>query len=718
MAKINLLDSSIYNRIAAGEVIDRPYSVVKEFIENSIDAGAKHISVYIERGGKNLIKVADDGEGIEKSDLRSALMPHATSKIAKVEDLDQIHTLGFRGEALASIASVSKLTIRSKAASADDAFEISCYGGQIGEIRSCALGCGTEICAEGLFYNTPVREKFLKSDKGEESEISTVVSRFVLGNPNVAFQYFIDGKLNLQSYGGGLEEALLAVYGANTLQQCYRIDATKHGIRLYGYIGKPSFAKANRSYQTVFVNGRCIANNTISSAIANAYASYLMKRQFAFCVLFLEVPPQAVDVNVHPNKSDVRFENNQIIYGSVYSILSGILDGNANALEYVLPMEGMGTSAKSDKEQSFSSLADKKAAQTLSSDIHAVDSGFSNDETSFQNKDHPSALSESLEKAAEINLQPHAGGSSKTNPVANEQHAFGGESEDVKQSEKSGQCFTCVNGGNLNSDQNNAQEKRPDYSEIAKKYYEKPIGENGYKLEFHDVKKADFLNDPVAEKTCDDSIFLENKRFLERQDEKAKQEKIIFENSELKGCLFNTYLLYEEGDNVYIIDQHAAHERLIFDRLKEEMDTRSVVSQPMLLPYILNTNKEEFYFLHENLQVISDIGFEIEEFGENSFKISSIPMDLQKLDLKGFFDEVLKELGTYRSIRLSELLRDKLASAACKHAVKGGMNLTEDEKQKLFSMLHGNLGLKCPHGRPIAVKLTRYEIEKMFKRIV
>ena len=265
MAKINILDSGVYNRIAAGEVVDRPYSVVKEFVENSLDAGAKNITVTIERGGKDLISVSDDGSGIEKDDLRAAFMPHATSKIAKAEDLDNIHTLGFRGEALASIASVSNVTVRSRAAGAVEAYELTCSGGKLGDVQPCALGNGTEMTAESLFYNTPVRAKFLKTDKGEESEITNFVSRFILGNPSVAFRYFADGKLVLQSYGGGLDEAVAAVYGGSVIGECYKIDATKHGVRIRGYLGKPSFTKANRTYQNTFVNGRYVVNNTIGS---------------------------------------------------------------------------------------------------------------------------------------------------------------------------------------------------------------------------------------------------------------------------------------------------------------------------------------------------------------------------------------------------------------------------------------------------------------------
>ena len=638
MAKINSLESNVYNRIAAGEVVDRPYSVVKEFVENSIDAGAKNITVSIERGGKDLICVSDDGAGIGKEDLRSAFLPHATSKIARAEDLDFIRTLGFRGEALASIASVANVRLRSRAAGADEAYELVCSGGKMGEITPCALGAGTEICAENLFFNTPVRAKFLKSDKGEEGDISNFVSRLVLGNPTVAFRYYIDGKLALQSFGGGEDEALAAVYGGNTVQECYKLDAEKHGIRIRGFLGKPSFTKANRTYQSLFVNGRYVVNNTIGSAISNAYASYLMKRQYPFYVLYIDIPPEAVDVNVHPNKSDVRFENNQVVYGCIYSVISSVLDGNASALEFVVGAKDAPAEPEAaPRTASLENIAVPKREET------AVDAS--------------AAMPE--------------GGSGYMKETPRRQDAF----------------FV-----------------PPRASEMK----------GGAVFEFHDSASAA----DVEKERERQAVFEENKRYLEALENKTRQQKLIFENAVYRGCLFNTYLIYEEGDNAYIIDQHAAHERLIFDRLCAEAEKRKVVQQPLLVPYVLNVNREEFAFLAENAENIRRIGFEMEEFGQSSFKIAAVPLDLQDIDLGSFFEELLSEVGSLRGIRLTEVLRDRIAMTACKHAVKGGMLLTDSEKEKLFEMLHGDMGLKCPHGRPIAVKMTKYEIEKMFKRIV
>ena len=335
MAKINLLSSKIYNRIAAGEVVERPASVVKELVENSLDAGATSISIEIENGGISSIKITDNGCGIEKSELKKALMPHATSKISSLKDLDNISSLGFRGEALASIASVSKITIVSKIDETELGASIYSEGGTFSEPIDCGAIKGTEITVNNLFYNTPVREKFLKTARSEESEISSMVSKFILGNTSVAFKYTADGKIVYQSYGDGFESALICIYGPQILSDCFYIDTEKNGIKIKGYLGKHHFTKGNRTYQTVFLNGRYINNQTISSAVNNAYSSYLMKRQYPFYVLSLSVPTEIVDVNVHPNKLDVRFANNQIIYGSVYSVVSKVLDGTSEVLNIV-----------------------------------------------------------------------------------------------------------------------------------------------------------------------------------------------------------------------------------------------------------------------------------------------------------------------------------------------------------------------------------------------
>lgn len=621
---INILTADVYNRIAAGEVVDRPYSVVKELVENAVDAGANEITVEIEQGGKSLIRVSDNGSGISREDLPRVYMPHATSKLKTADELACIATLGFRGEAVASIASVSKMSIVSRVKGCD-AYALKTEGGATGEVEPAAGDAGTVIAVESLFYNTPARLKFLKSDAQEESDITNIMARFILSRPEIRFTYYVNGKVRYRSFGDGLSAAVANVYGAEAIANCYEIDADKHGIRVRGYIGNQNYSKPNRSYQSLFVNGRYVVNQTVGSAIANAYASYLMKRQYPFYVLFLDLPPEIVDVNVHPNKADVRFADNQIIYGSVYSVVSAVLDGNSRALEYLVKTET------------------------------------------------PS------EVCAE----------SKEKPTTQE-----------------------------NPSLNPASDASPQmsYAEAKKQLsFDLSPSKNAFTPRFLVSEEPELkVCQPSAEEKAED-VFAENQRFLR---EKALQERIEPDNLVYKGELFQTYLIYETGDVVYLIDQHAAHERLIYNRLKQKLETRTVTAQPMLVPYVLNVNAQEFAFLSKQLPYLAEMGFEAEEFGDNSIRVSAVPAELKDMTLDAFFNEILSSMDTLRAVKLAEILKDKLATAACKAAVKGGERLTDAEARALIEEADGDMGLRCPHGRPVAVKVKRAELEKLFKRIV
>ena len=702
MSRINILPEKVYNRIAAGEVIERPYSIVKELVENAIDAGATEIEIYVEEGGKQLVRVIDNGCGIAREDLHAAFLPHATSKISKAEDLESILTLGFRGEAIASIASVSKMTIKSKTEEGK-CYELTSVGGDLGEIKETTGRNGTEVSVENLFYNIPVRYEFLRSDRAEEADITTFISRFILNRSNIAFTYYLNGKKVLQSFGGGMEEAIVSIYGASVLSNCYKINAEKHGIKIRGYIGNQNFSKPNKSYQSVFLNGRYIQNATVSAAVSSAYASYLMKRQYPFYVLYLTIPTEVVDVNVHPNKSDVRFQDNGLIYGCIYSVISSILDGSSKAMEYIeteiveeqstqeaLPLD----STKEVKEESLTSRILAKVSAEKTDDKNVLDIFKTPIFTYEQAKEEIKANAPII--PAKKELEPEDEYNFKEGFIPIEAIGEFDPATTIKPTLE-----------------------MPPYRRKDTKNAEKLL-EKYPKLHFQTSYLEVDDSAPSKRKQTEEQedYFAENKKYLEELDVKARQNKIELVGCRYAGKLFNTYILYERNDEVYIIDQHAAHERLIFDRLKERIKDRNVPRQPMIVPYTIRVNAFETAFLMERLDDIREMGFDVLQGEENVFYVSSIPIDLQTINLDVFFSDVLSDINGYRAIKLENLLKDKLASAACKAAVKGGMDLTKEEVETLFNLMNGDMGLKCPHGRPVVVKMTKKQLEKMFKRIV
>ena len=644
MAKINILDKKIYNRIAAGEVVERPYSVIKELIENAIDAGATDIDVTIEDGGKRLMRVSDNGCGISREDLPKAFLPHATSKISAVEDLDKILTLGFRGEALASIGSVSKATILSKTKDDEMGNIIVCEGGVIGDADVYPSDTGTTVSVENLFFNTPARAKFLKASKSEETDITNIITRLILSHPDIAFKYTSDGKVMLQSFGGGLDEAIIEIYGYNTITDCIPIETEKNGIKISGFIGKNYFTKPNRTYQTVILNGRYVVNNTIQSSMHNAYAAYLMKRQYPFYVLKIDMSPETVDVNVHPNKTDVRFIDNQVIYSTLYSVVTKVLDGSAAALEIVKPNNYVPID-----EGSRPIIPQKPITPDEIGEAHCdrpFVSGF-NEELLDQTIWGRYNKSKSAEKEEEFE---------KTFDVA--------------------------------------------YS--------------------HDDEPRELGGNKI------DDIFAENKKYIAEMEakkaaeeaEKARQEELKVEPEfKVIGQILATYLILEKENDIYFIDQHAAHERLLYDKFIEEYKSGNVAEQTMLVPYIFRVNESESEFIIGKFPELRKAGFDISEYDVNEFAVYSVPVLLFDMDLKSFFDDLLSDIS-FKKETMPELIHDKIAMKACKAAIKSGKILSEDEIDALLKAMKYNTALRCPHGRPVTVKISRTEIDKWFKRIV
>ncbi len=715
---INILPPEVYNRIAAGEVVDRPYSVVKELVENAIDAGATQISVEVEGGGKKLIRVTDNGSGIPREDLKAAFLPHATSKLHSAEDLAAIFTLGFRGEAVASVASVSRTTILSRV-KGGEAYSLTVEGGVFGEIAPAGGAEGTVVTVENLFFNTPARLKFMKGDASEEGDITAIMARFLLSRPEISFTYTVNGKVRYRSFGDGLESALAVAYGAGTLSSCISIRAEKHGMRLWGYIGNRAYNKPNRSYQSLFLNGRYIVNQTVALAVTNAYGSYLMKRQYPFYVLFLEVPPEVVDVNVHPNKADVRFADNRVVYGTVYSVISAVLDGSSQALEYIVP--NIASTVGKNKE---CVLPRSEAPQAPSAPFQEPTAPVSEPAPApvrgeppvSEPASAPASEPSSAPVSEPVKLAKSVAAPFKAPPFK--------EPFAAKQPAKPAPPRMTVE----EAKKELAFEIPPLAGREPVHYFEEP------KKNVLEVRSpfasaypapapapmpaAPQKSAPSSSEAAPEDAFEENRRILLERDERASQQKIDAQTLTYQGVLFQTYLLFERGEEVYIVDQHAAHERLIYERLKKKCEAQKPLSQPMIMPYILSVNAQEFAFLTSQFEALRALGFEIDEFGGTSVKVSAVPLDLFGMDIERFFKEVLSSMESLRAIRLVDIARDRLATMACKAAVKGGEKLTPEEARQLLADMKGDMGLKCPHGRPAAIKVSKKELEKLFKRIV
>lgn len=591
----------VFNRIAAGEVVEKPCSVVKELVENSIDSGATSISVSVERGGLGKIEVTDNGSGIEFDDLKNALLAHATSKISKLEDLDNIGTLGFRGEALSSIASVSEIEIISKTSDCEFGGKIKCLFGHMEELTQIASIDGTRISVKNLFHNVPARLKFVRKDKTEENDITNYMARLILANPHISFSYVADGKQVYKHKASDLKTAICDIYGEEIGKDLIEVNQTRGNMTLHGYISRPEIAKANRTYQTLIINGRYVINYMISSAISNVYEDYLMKGKFPLYVLCLDLPHDEVDVNVHPSKLEVKFENS----GAIFSLFS-------DACFHALHETNFTTTPASPIEEIETDNFIKFSAPTVERVTLGVNEGVS-----FQNE-------EKTDKNITFN--------SKTSLL----------------------------------------------SEIILKQVQ---GED---------------------------------KSLYQQDELFRVE----EPTRILCTLFDTYILLQKGNDIYLLDQHAAHERLNYDKLKQRLETMTNISQSLVLPVIINVNNQEDNFLQENQQVFEQIGFKIEEYGKCCYRVFEIPFVLAGKDINEYFQDVFKNLNTFVNKPL-DFIKDDLCQKACKSSVKAGNKLTNEEIKILIDSLARNKStLLCPHGRPIIVKLTRTDIEKWFKRIV
>lgn len=601
MNRINILSEDTSNKIAAGEVVERPFSVVKELVENSIDAGSKNISIEIAEGGQKSIKVTDDGTGIYPDDVKKAFLPHATSKIKNIDDIFKINTMGFRGEALPSIAAVSNTILSTRVKDYEYGKQIYISGGDINYVKDTGCNIGTTVEVNDIFYNVPARKKFLKSSQRETAMITDIVERLALAHPDISFKLINNGRKTISTFGTGkIIDTINCIYGKEIVNNIIGIDQDFDTVSVSGYIGNSQISRGSRSKQSIFVNKRPIKSRLITTAVENAYRSFITINKFPFFILFIDIYPEFVDVNVHPSKAEIKFKDERFIFKTVFDSVHTAIRDNLN------------TSFKKD--------------------------------LAIENDDILTHVDSSSDYKKTIQL-----------PI------------DLKS--ESNENFENIHEGNSEYKENKKENFSPDV---------KP-------------------NMMISEK--------------EEKESKLPELNVI-------GQFHKTYIIAESSDELFLIDQHAAHEKVMFEKYKKQILNANVVSQILAAPLILELSEDDYVIYEENKNVFLEAGFNISNFGNNTLKIMEVPIILGRTDVKGLFMDMidnLKNLGTGKTTDVKYRL---IATTACKAAVKANNKLSIEEINKLITDL-GNLDepFTCPHGRPTVIRFSLYDIEKKFKRV-
>jgi len=694
MGKIVLLDDLTINQIAAGEVIERPASVVKELVENSIDAGATSVSIEVKNGGIKQIKIIDNGSGIAKDDLQFAFERHATSKIRTADDLENVKSMGFRGEALASIAAIAHVEVITKTADEFTGSKVVIEGGDILEQEEIGAQKGTTITINNLFYNTPVRYKFLKKDYTELGYIEDTVKRIALANPNVAIRLINENKPLIKTTGNGeLKTAIYNLYGKETTDGLIEVDYQYEDIKIYGVIGKPEIARGNRSYQQFFVNRRFIKDKTLSAGAEQAFKGLLPIGKFGVLVLNLEIEPRKIDVNVHPTKLEIRFQEEQKVFKAVYhSIKNSLLKG-----ELVADTEKQETQIAVEPPKYIAPVSEIKSELPYIAPISQIKEEIKEESSISQVREEHEKKSAGL-----FGL-------------------FKRKDEEEKIEEQSENTIEQIFKNKSNEiTEEVAQEtvQMPNVSEIQKNAEEK-IDKINQEQEFEVMYSKAFgkkIEDKKEEtEKIDTYSFAETKNmsiFEEKEEYKAAP---VYKYC---GTIFSTYIVIEMNDEVYIIDQHAAHERIMYEKIKKNFySNMEKDSQIMLLPDIIQLSHKERSIVRENTELFKKAGFIFEEFGDNTIRLIGVPTICLELDTKELFLNILDEIDTV-AITATQEKEDKfIATIACKAAVKAKMNLNKEEIDSLMDkLLRLPNPFTCPHGRPTAIKMTKTDIEKKFSR--
>lgn len=639
LGKIIVLDENSINKIAAGEVIERPLSIVKELVENSIDAGASKITMEIKNGGIILIKITDDGKGIDPDDVELAFERHATGKIRSADDLPKVMTMGFRGEALSSIAAVSEVELFTRTIDNDFGMNVFIKGGNIMRVKQIGCPVGTNITVRNLFFNTPARFKFLKKDTTEAGYISDIMTRLALSAPQISFKFISNGTTLLHTPGNNdLSSTIYSIYGREISQNLIFAEYKDEKFIITGYVGNSAVARSNRSQQSLFVNNRFVKNKTVTAAIDEAYKTIIMKNKFAFCVLKIDINPLMIDVNVHPNKMEIKFSEEGELFRSVYHTIN-----NALTKDIILP------------------------------------------EFKTVNK--------------QVELVPHID-NFKQNILKTSDYKFYNKTDDESNH---------ISKPNIQYEPNNKSEPNIQYGPNNKSVLNADCQTNSkpeitvdYGNDIHEENKTDLLvsEDPPESEN--------NKDYFEQ----------LLEEGTIIGQGFMTYIIIQLGEQLVFIDQHAAHERIRFEELVHQYENAQLHGQNLLTPEIVEVSPKEKILIKAEKEFISSLGFEYEDFGQNSIMIRQVPLKNFEYSPAMLFKEIIDKIDSMGD-RAKAQAKEILYDIACKGAIKANKKL---DNQEILQILRGLADLKtattCPHGRPIILKMTKYFIEKEFKRII
>ncbi len=706
MSNIHVLDQITIDKIAAGEVIERPASVVKELVENAIDAGSGSVTVEIKEGGISYMRIADNGCGIARDDVQNAFLRHSTSKIRAAEDLEHIASLGFRGEALSSIAAVSQVEMITKTKEQLLGTRYQIAGGKEEELEDTGASDGTTFLIRKLFYNVPARRKFLKTPITEASHVGDLMTRLALSHPEISFQFINNGQSRLHTSGNGnLKDVIYHVYGREITANLIPLEYKNNGLSLSGYIGAPLISRGNRNCENYFINGRYVKSNIIYRAIEDAYKDFSMQHKFPFTVFHITIDGEHVDVNVHPTKMELRFNNQQEVYNTLYEAIDSALHGRELIPKVTLD------EPKVPRTEAVPVTKEKQNFRTTGSSVSFASTAGNMTKQAAQSEmwagvQTPVKQKTKIPPKEERNLDYFMEQMKKRVTSYHQQNS----SAEVKS----------------RSDIFKPERQADRIREAVSQY--KATARDAKKQEF--PKKTDVTPEiPGTAKTTAEKTTANGQGIDIKANEKPEQMDLFedrFLDKERKadytliGQIFDTYWLVQFENSLYIIDQHAAHERVLYERTLREMKNREFTSQMISPPIILNLTMQEAELLRQYMDRFTRIGFEFEEFGQDSFAVRSVPDNLFSIAKKDLLLEMIDHLSDeLNRNQPSDLIDEKIASMSCKAAVKGNMSLSAAEVDTLIGeLLLLDNPYHCPHGRPTIISMTKRELEKKFKRIV